>query len=184
MPGQLVRINILLIVCFTAWFLSACGVAASFPGEQTFLPSPEPTATPTPPSFCTADSIPDFTDYLTWTKVNPKPIRGHELYVDIFVNDLAQEIYLNAQGIFPECAVIVKTHLDSQSSDTINAITVMVKMSPGYDPTHNDWWWGMYDRNGKVAEMKGKVQVCIDCHQPMAAEDYVFSKAVLAATQN
>jgi hypothetical protein len=56
----------------------------------------------------------------------------------------------------------------------------MVKMPAGYDPEHNDWWWGMYDKTGKIAEMSGKVQVCIECHQSLSSDDYVFSKAVMS----
>ena len=100
------------------------------------------------------------------------------------MNDLAKDIYLSASGeTFPVCAEIVKTHLLGADSDTVTALTVMVKMSAGYDPEHNDWYWGMYDMEGKVAQMSGKVQFCIDCHQPVADTDYVFSNKVMEETQ-
>jgi hypothetical protein len=120
-------------------------------------------------------------DYATWTKINDQPILGHETWVNIYANDLAEGIYQSASGeVFPVCAKIVKTHLDDPKSDTVNTITVMVKMPAGYDPEHNDWWWGMYDKTGKIAEMSGKVQVCIECHQSLSSDDYVFSKAVMS----
>ena len=144
--------------------------------------TPEPTATSQPE--CATDSRFTFTDYKNWIKVNPKPILGHRVYVNIYVNDLAKDIYLSASGeTFPVCAEIVKTHLLGADSDTVTALTVMVKMSAGYDPEYNDWYWGMYDMEGKVAQMSGKVQFCIDCHQPVADTDYVFSNKVMEETQ-
>jgi len=154
---------------------------ATATSTSTPLP-PTPTATPVPE--CAVGDAPDFSGYESWTKVNPKPIKGHEVFVDIYVNDLAEETYLSASGeTFPVCATIVKPHLESAESENITAITVMVKMPVGYDPDHNDWWWGMYDREGKTAEMSGQVQVCIACHLPAASEDYVFSQKVLEESQ-
>ena len=77
--------------------------------HRTPLP-PTPTATPLPE--CAVGDAPDFSGYETWTKVNPEPIKGHEVLTNIYVNDLAEEIYLSASGeTFPVCAKIVKTHL-------------------------------------------------------------------------
>jgi hypothetical protein len=156
-------------------------VAAPSPTVEptTTLPPPKPTSPPVP--GCNFENPPSFTDYASWTKFNDNPIKGHEVWANVYVNDLAQGIYLLASGsVFPACSKIVKTHLEGPESEAIAAITVMVKMLPGYDPDHNDWWWGMYDKTGKVAEMSGKVQVCIACHQPASEADYVFAKAVLA----
>ena len=163
-------------ILFVIVILSACATATKPPLMPTV--TPEPTSTPKPD--CAADTPPDFADYAAWTKVNPAPIKGHEVYVNIFVNDLAKDIYLSASGeTLPICSMIVKTHLESANSENITAISVMVKMHPGYDPDNNDWWWGMYDRDGKVAEMTGKVPVCIACHKPAASTDYVFSQKVM-----
>ena len=147
--------------------------------------TPIPSATPAPPTStpqpeCSAETAPDFADYASWTMVNTKPIEGHESFVKIYVDDAAKDIYLSASGeTFPVCSKIVKTHLVSEEDDTVTAITVMVKMPEGYDPDHNDWWWGMFDKDGEIAKMSGKVQVCIDCHQPAADSDYVFSQKVM-----
>lgn len=174
------------------FFLSACSQTGIVPLTTVATPTPtveptktaRPTPTPVPVAECSPDVTPDFVDYAMWTKVNEHPILGHETWVDVYVDSLAEGTYLLATGdTFPVCAKIVKTHLEDAESDTITAVTVMVKMPAGYDPEHNDWWWGMYDETGKVAEMSGKVQVCIACHQPASDVDYVFSKAVVAATQ-
>lgn len=163
--------------CDTNFFTAPTAAAAA---AATFLP-PTPTATPVPE--CAVGPEPDFSGYESWTKVNLEPIKGHEVMVNIYMDDLAKDIYLSASGeTFPVCAKIVKTHL-AGDSDVATAITVMVKMPEGYDPQHNDWWWGMYDAEGKTAEMSGKVPVCIGCHLPAASADYVFSKKVLEDTQ-
>ena len=140
--------------------------------------TPEPTVTPQPP--CMTGSTPAFTDYATLTRVNPKPIQGHETFVNIYVDNAAKDVYLSASGeVLPVCARIVKTHLASEEDESITAVTVMVKMPAGYDTDHNDWWWAIYEEDGKVAQMSGKVQVCIACHQPATAMDYVFSQKVM-----
>ena len=162
---------------FLLLLLSGCSGAGLAMPASTDTPMP-PTTTHQPD--CSAEAVPDFADYATWTRVNPKPIKGHEVYVNIYVDDLAKDIYLSASGeIFPVCSKIVKTHLMGADLETITAVTVMVKMPAGYDPENNDWWWGMYDKDGKVAEMSGKVPVCIACHKPAAAADYVFSQKVM-----
>lgn len=158
--------------------LTACGSTAEVPPTATIMPTLSPTSAPKPE--CSANVAPNFGDYAAWTQVNPKPIKGHETFVNIHVDGAAEETYLSALGeTFPVCATIVKTHLISADDETITAVTVMVKMPAGYDPEHNDWWWGVYDKDGKVAEMNGKVMVCIGCHQPVADADYVFSKKVM-----
>ena len=157
------------------------GCAPSLAADQPLPTATQapPMATSTPEPDCSAETTPDFSDYARWTKVNPQPIKGHEVFVNIYVDDLAKETYLSASGeTFPVCAKIVKTHLENVDSEEVTAITIMVKMPSGYDPDNNDWWWGMYDRGGRVAQMSGKVPVCIACHKPAAAADYVFSQKV------
>lgn len=163
-----------IIVFLLAFCMTGCASYSAVAVSSTS------TVVPTSTPSCSADTIPNFTNYAAWTKVNPKPIKGHEVFVNIYVNDLARDIYLSASGeTFPECAMIVKPHLESADSNKVTAITVMVKMPAGFDPENNDWWWGMYDKDGKVAEMSGKVPVCVACHKPVAATDYVFSQKVM-----
>ncbi len=173
------RLPFLLASLFIVWTTSCASFSTEAGPAQPAL-TPTSTIVPTPTPQCSVDSTPDFADYAAWTKVNPKPIKGHEVYVNIYVDDAAKDIYLSASGeTFPVCSRIVKTHLVSAEDESVTAVTVMVKMPAGYDPENNDWWWGMYDKDGKVAEMSGKVTVCIGCHKPAAAADYVFSQKVL-----
>ncbi len=168
--------------------LSGCsGIGLAAP-TSTDIPdsttSSRPTFTPDPAqnltSACFGSSLPTFTDYATWTKVNPRPIQGHSVYVNIYVNDLARDTYISASGKkFPTCATIVKAHLAGANSTEVTALTVMVKMPAGYDPENNDWWWAMYDSTGKLAESSGKLLACSSCHQPAANSDFVFSEKVM-----
>ena len=72
------------------------GCAPSLAADQPFPTATQapPTASSTPEPDCSAETTPDFSDHARWTKVNPQPIRGHEVFVNIYVDDLAKETYL------------------------------------------------------------------------------------------
>lgn len=178
--------SVFILAGLLAVLLAGCGPASAVIAPvlptATLPPTAAPTATATatPVPVCDAAQTPEFGDYAVWTLVNDHPIPGHETQVNIYVDDLSKDIYLSASGAtFPTCARIVKTHLLSATSDEITAVTVMAKMPAGYDPAHNDWWWGMFTPDGKTALMSGKVSVCIDCHEDAADADYVFSSKVM-----
>lgn len=159
----------------------AAAVAPTNPPEPTATHTPAPTATPL--LLCGDAPEKTFQDWREWTQVNAQPIEGHESWVTVYVNDLAEEAYLTASPPYPECSVIVKAQHLSETSSTVMRITVMVKMPAGYDPQNGDWWYGMYDPNGVEAEMEGKVPVCIACHMGAADTDYLFAAEVLAAAE-
>jgi hypothetical protein len=77
----------------------------------------------------------------------------------------------------------VKAEYTSATAANANKLTIMVKMSPGYDPENADWWYGVYDRSGTKATMQGKIAFCIDCHKDASATDYLFSSEVLEASK-
>jgi hypothetical protein len=182
------RISLLFLTVIMSALMSGCGANPFFAPTATATATPTstplpPTPTATPVPECAVGDAPDFSGYESWTKVNSEPIKGHEVLVNIYVDDLAKDIYLSASGEpFPVCSRIVKTHL-AGNFDIVTAVTVMVKMPEGYDPEHNDWWWGMYDAEGEKAEMSGVVPVCFACHLQTASEDYVFSQKVLEESQ-
>ena len=123
-----------------------------------------------------------FENWREWTKVTPNPVKskGHSgNWVGVYVDDVAKTTYLAATGPFSECARIVKPIYTDASGTDVRRITIMVKMSPGYDPQDADWWYGMYDASGKSAIMQGKLSGCIICHRQAASTDYLFSKDVV-----
>jgi hypothetical protein len=124
-----------------------------------------------------------FEDYVDWTQVNDKLIEGHEAWVTVYVDDLAEDSYLSASAPFPECAKIVKAQYLTPDAATVDQLTVMVKMPAGYDPANGDWWYARYERTGAVQLSAGKLPECIACHQQAAQTDYLFPVEVLAAAQ-
>jgi hypothetical protein len=114
----------------------------------------------------------------------PRTAWHGEAWISIYVDDLAKSTYLSASGkTFPTCATIVKAQLASQTSTAVSALTVMVKLPAGYDPSNNDWWWAIYDAEGKVAQQSGLLSMCSECHQSVASADFVYSKEVMARSK-
>lgn len=119
----------------------------------------------------------------TWHYVPGKPMgfykgtEPHGATLRTFVNNIAFDAIQAKNGVYPVGSVIAK---DNHMPDNkLAAITVMVKMEPGYDPANGDWWWAKYDPNGKFADTEvGKVQMCSACHAQAKGQDYVFSTAI------
>ena len=135
---------------------------------------------------CGDETAMTFEDWREWTKVTPNPVisKGHsDNWVGVYVDDVAKATYLAVTGPYPECARIVKPVYTDASGTDVQRITVMVKMSPGYDPQDNDWWYGMYDAAGKSAIKQGQLSGCIICHRQAADTDYLFSKEVVQGTK-
>lgn len=81
----------------------------------------------------------------------------------------------------PNGSVLVR---DEYAADgvTLRNISVMYR-SKGADPKNGDWYWMLYQPDGKLArtpveqggrEMAGRVVRCIECHQRAAGNDFVF----------
>ena len=123
----------------------------------------------------------DFTQWQTWERLNKKPIKSeaHSAYVDIYVNELAAETYLEATAPYmPGSAVIKPLYTDADRS-SIARLVVMVKMAPLYSPQFGDWWYGVYDEYGSEAWEEGKIGSCIVCHMRAQKTDFMFSKEVM-----
>lgn len=129
-----------------------------------------------------------FEDWRSWTKatanVSPLASDGHPgAYVDVYVDDLAKDIYMAASGPYPECARIIKAKYTDETATQVERLAVMVKMPAGYDPRYNDWWYARYDPTGTQAIDQGKLIIsCGKCHQRAEDTDFLFSEEVLAAT--
>lgn len=142
--------------------------------------------------FANPDCGPDvdmtFEDWRSWNRVNPTALlsKGHgDIYVDIYVDDLAKDKYLTASSPYPECSRIVKAQYTDETATKVDELTIMVKMPEGYDPEHNDWWYARYDPTGTEAIISGKmVTECRTCHEQASKTDYLFSKEVNAAASD
>ena len=122
-----------------------------------------------------------FEDWRQWVSITPKPVRseGHSNnWVSIYVNETAESTYRSASSPYPFCSKIVKPIYTDASGTTVFKLTVMVKLSPGYDPENADWWYGVYDASGTTVKRQGVLRDCIPCHKQAAETDYLFSKEV------
>jgi hypothetical protein len=97
----------------------------------------------------------------------------HGAFIQIFVNPIALDAIENGAATMPEGAILVKENYGKDKT-TLMAITTMYK-SKGYDPSHNDWFWGRYGADG--TEMaSGKIASCSGCHAAKKDNDYVFTQ--------
>lgn len=183
-----------IIILLGLFLLESCAAPAS---EPTSALAVTPTADSTVASStrdiagteqaegfpCWPDGEITFEDWPNWTAVNAEPIQGHDSeWASVFVNELAAPTYLSADSPYPICAQVVKPEYFDESATRAARLTVMVKMPPGYDPEHNDWWYGIYEGSGRLWSKKGLLPDCIACHQQAAETDYMFSKEVLEAS--
>jgi cytochrome P460 len=142
--------------------------------------------------FVNPDCGPDvdmtFKDWRSWNRVNPTVLlsTGHaDVYVHIFVDNLAKNTYLAASSPYPECSRIIKAQHTDETATEVEELAIMVKMPEGYDPEHNDWWYARYDPTGTEAISSGKmVTDCRTCHEQASETDYLFSEKVIAASSN
>lgn len=134
-----------------------------------------------------------FEDWQSWTKVNTSllPSAGHgdhrrPPYVDVFVDDLAKDIYQTASAPYPECARIIKAKYKDETGQEFIDLAIMVKMPAGYDPENNDWWYGHADSAGsQIKDQEMDIETmfhdCGFCHQNAPDQDFLFSTEVLNA---
>ena len=114
-------------------------------------------------------------------KLNIERMRseGHLAYIDLHANKLGKEAYEQRVKEFPVGSKIFKPIYTDQKQSECDRLTVMIKMSPGYDSENGDWWYGVYDKSGKEAWHQGKIQSCIDCHKLAKDMDYLFTESVM-----
>ena len=134
--------------------------------------------------ICSFEEGMTFEDWQSWEKLTHKPIfsKGHSSnWVDIYVNELAEETYRDVGDLYPVCAKIVKAAYEDEAGTEFWSLTVMVKMPPGYDPEHGDWWYAIYhDAAGVKPVKQGRLyKECIQCHLGAVETDYLFSHDVM-----
>lgn len=94
----------------------------------------------------------------------------HGVWHRVFANRTLLEALPAADSTAPEGSIIVKENFDS--SKTLGSISVMAKVK-GYDPENGDWYWAMFDPEGKVLK-EGSPGGCISCHAGMRKNDFVI----------
>jgi len=135
---------------------------------------------------CSSEKSMTFENWKEWRQVTAKPVvsKGHSNnWVGIYVDKLAEPIYLSTSSPYPVCSKIVKPIYTDSSGSYIRKLTIMVKMPKGYDSENSDWWYGVYDATGMRVRRQGKLLDCIPCHKLAAETDYLYSKEVVNAEQ-
>jgi len=117
-------------------------------------------------------------DWPSWPRINQETFRsrGHrKALVDIHVETRFADVYRAGRGPMPVGMRIVKAaHAEVDGAPAeVTGLTVMAKMEPGYDPEHGDWYYGVYDPTGTVAQQQGKIAMCIGCHEKWSDHDYL-----------
>jgi len=108
--------------------------------------------------------------YESWSQLDPwvgiqASTDVHGDYVQIWANGVAEStVTAAAGGDMPDGAITVKEGYSDEAGSSINAITVMKKMS-GYDSANGDWFYARYTADGTVT-MAGQsaVDMCVGCH--------------------
>ena len=108
---------------------------------------------------------------------------AHNAYLDIYVNELAKQPYIDEAKHFPPGSEIYKPLYNDTERRVFARLVIMVKMKPGYDPKNGDWWYGVYDKSGGEMYYQGRLKSCIACHKDGKETDYTFSKSVNAEIQ-
>ncbi len=124
--------------------------------------------------------VADALDYANLTRINLNPFFSQHSGVDevnVYVLPNAVDDYKSIDPndpsavTFAEGTLIVKEHI---SSGEATAVTIMFKGPAGYDPEHNDWWWGMSDLEGNLLNAGPAVSECVGCHIDVSGTDFVY----------
>ncbi len=92
----------------------------------------------------------------------------------LYLNNPALDTVINKKGLFPNGSLIIKEMYTDDKK--LNLITVMCK-EKGFHPEGNDWYWVKYKPDGE-APLKGKVELCIECHVGVKDNDYIFTGSI------
>ncbi|MEN8303872.1 MAG: cytochrome P460 family protein [Campylobacterota bacterium] len=113
--------------------------------------------------------------------LNSEPFKSfdHRAYVDIYVNNIAKDSYVNKKTKFKSGSIIIKPLYPGQKREDIARLAIMMKMERGYDEEYNDWWYGVYDKTGTQMWYEGKILSCINCHIRAKKSDYLFTLSVM-----
>ncbi len=88
----------------------------------------------------------------------------------VYISPIAADSLTEQLGFMPDGAIIIKENYTPDS--VLENITIMYKVD-GFNPEHNDWFWGMVAATGEV-RAEGKIQGCQSCHGARPENDYVL----------
>ncbi|RME36897.1 MAG: hypothetical protein D6794_07830, partial [Deltaproteobacteria bacterium] len=98
----------------------------------------------------------------------------HGAWLTTYVSPDALAAIQAKKGMLPNGALVVKENYSPEKK--LAAVTVMYRVA-GYDSEAGDWFWAKYAPDGKVLK-EGKVKGCIQCHQAVISNDWIFTGPV------
>lgn len=133
-----------------------------------------------------AAMLADVGGYHAMQRIDTRPFASAIAPVDVncyAAGDVAtyREIHPEQDGRGVHVAVgtvIVREVLDDNGK--VEKLTVMAKQGAGYDTSLGDWWFGVTDPQGFPLRddggnaMLGRLTECHGCHEPRAADDFLF----------
>ncbi len=113
----------------------------------------------------------------------------------VYLTNHGRDIMATGKGTYPVGAVILKeklhlaaganppaanqppnaynTKASASPRDTTELFTGMLKREAGYNPPGGDWEYFVVSGDARKLLARGKIDSCIDCHEPYKATDYV-----------
>ena len=116
----------------------------------------------------------------------PQPVSGESPHgmVRIWYSNNIRQSMQDDQWPVPVGTVSIK-EADPEGDGEIDAITVMVKQAPGFDPDNGDWLYEMRRPDGGLMTMpdsdqpmQGAIEMCINCHSAAADTDFLAGTAL------
>ncbi|MCU0360952.1 MAG: cytochrome P460 family protein [Bacteroidia bacterium] len=151
--------------------------------------TPAPAPSPSPNAEFVADTN-SFLSYSTWTIQATKFGKDPALGAAHGGNDstVTRQVHFKdgqspVNGKYPVGTIIVKH--STNTGNTLNEVTAMVKRGNNFNPTLGDWEFFMLQPDGKIAKdangvfMRGANLMngmCGGCHAGAAAKDFIYSK--------
>ncbi len=143
----------------------------SGPRVETTPPiSPSTTGSPGPGAFTG-----DYQTSATYFTRTTQPLDSGSVHgkVRIWYSANVKNLPTSGPFVVPVGTVAVKEEYDSAGRMFVKV--VMIKKSPGYDPSNHDWYYEARKPDDTVADdpTPGKASLCIGCHRDAAATDYL-----------
>lgn len=97
----------------------------------------------------------------------------HGAFLKLYINDVAEKAIKNGKTKMPDEAIIVKENYNKKKE--LVAVTPMYKVK-NFNSDAGDWFWAKYGSDGEIMA-EGKVNSCINCHNKVSGNDYLFTAA-------
>lgn len=112
-------------------------------------------------------------NWATWPGKTPfyPGAQPHGSLLVTYVNDQALGAIEWKKGMLPDESIVVQENYTPDKK--LAALTLMYKVK-GYNPDANDWFWAMYQPDGKI-QAEGKVEMCLNCHGAKKDNDYIMT---------